>query len=71
MTARNPYAFRPHPGLRRGVSTEAPLPTRLVSNEEFVPLPQTPATVRPPDDRPKPSSCRYRDDRSALFRSGG
>ena len=29
--------------LRRGLRTEIPLPTRLVSNEEFPPLPQTPA----------------------------
>jgi predicted TIM-barrel fold metal-dependent hydrolase len=29
--------------MRRGLSTELPLPTRLVSNEEFPPLPQTPA----------------------------
>jgi predicted TIM-barrel fold metal-dependent hydrolase len=43
MTARNPYAFRPHRGLRQGLATEVPLPTRLVSNEEFPPLPQTPA----------------------------
>ena len=43
MTATNPYAFRPHRGLRRGLSTEVPFPTRLVSNEEFPPLPQTPA----------------------------
>jgi predicted TIM-barrel fold metal-dependent hydrolase len=27
--------------MRRGLSTEVPLPTRLVSNEEFPPLPQT------------------------------
>ena len=43
MTAHNPHAFRPQRGLRRGVRTEVPLPTRLVSNEEFPPLPQTPA----------------------------
>jgi hypothetical protein len=43
MTALNPYAFRRHGGLHRGLSTEAPLPTRLVSNEEFPPLAQTPA----------------------------
>ena len=29
--------------MRRGLSTELPLPTRLVSNEEFPPLPQTAA----------------------------
>jgi hypothetical protein len=38
----NPFAFRVRPGMRQGLSTEAPLPTRLVSNEEFPPLPQTP-----------------------------
>jgi predicted TIM-barrel fold metal-dependent hydrolase len=43
MTADNRYAFRLRPGFRRAVSTELPLPTRLVSNEEFPPLPQTPA----------------------------
>jgi predicted TIM-barrel fold metal-dependent hydrolase len=37
----NRRAFRIHPGLRRGLCTEVPLPTRLVSNEEFPPLPQT------------------------------
>jgi len=29
--------------MRRGLRTEIPLPTRLVSNEEFPPLPQTAA----------------------------
>ena len=37
------HAFRVLPGMRRGLSSEIPLPTRLVSNEEFPPLPQTPA----------------------------
>src|SRR5262245_61998541 len=43
MTTRNPHAFEIRPGLRRGLRTEIPLPTRLVSNEEFPPLPQTSA----------------------------
>ena len=43
MTARNPYGFRPDRHLRRGLRSEVPLPTRLVSNEEFAPMPQTPA----------------------------
>jgi uncharacterized protein len=43
MTRRNPYAFRLRRGMRRGLATELPLPTRLVSNEEFPPLPQTAA----------------------------
>jgi uncharacterized protein len=43
MTHGNRHAFRLRPGMRRGLATELPLPTRLVSNEEFPPLPQTPA----------------------------
>jgi len=39
----NRHAFRIRPDMRRGLQTEVPLPTRLVSNEEFPPLPQTPA----------------------------
>ena len=35
-----------HLTLRQGLRTEVPLPTRLVSNEEFVPLPQTRAQRR-------------------------
>jgi predicted TIM-barrel fold metal-dependent hydrolase len=43
MSADNPLAFRVHAGMRRGLHTEIPLPMRLVSNEEFPPLPQTAA----------------------------
>lgn len=43
MTLKNRHAFRVRPGMRRGFCTEVPLPTRLVSNEEFPPLPQTAA----------------------------
>ena len=46
MTTRNRYAFRVLPGMRRGLASETPLPTRLVSNEEFPPLPQTPEQRR-------------------------
>jgi uncharacterized protein len=46
MEGENRYAFRLGPGLRRGVRTEVPLPTRLVSNEEFAPLPPTAAQRR-------------------------
>ncbi|PYO31332.1 MAG: hypothetical protein DMD86_12850 [Candidatus Rokuibacteriota bacterium] len=35
--------------MRRGLRTEVPLPTRLVSNEEFPPLPQTAAQRRVED----------------------
>lgn len=49
MTTRNPYAFHVRPDMRRGLRTETPLPTRLVSNEEFPPLPQTPAQRRVED----------------------
>lgn len=43
MMAEHRHAFRLRPGLRRGLRSEVPLPTRLVSNEEFPPLPQTAA----------------------------
>jgi len=43
MTIPNRHAFRIHPRMRRGLCTEVPLPTRLVSNEEFPPQPQTAA----------------------------
>ena len=43
MTDGNPHAFHLRPGMRRGYRSEIPLPTRLVSNEEFPPLPQTAA----------------------------
>jgi uncharacterized protein len=43
VTATNPHAFRLRPGMRRGYRSEIPLPTRLVSNEEFPPLAQTAA----------------------------
>lgn len=39
----NRRAFRVRAGMSKGLQTEVPLPTRLVSNEEFPPLPQTPA----------------------------
>ncbi|HEV2057059.1 MAG TPA: amidohydrolase family protein [Methylomirabilota bacterium] len=50
MTNQNPHAFRIRPGMRRGLRSEIPLPTRLVSNEEFPPLPQT-AAQRAVEDR--------------------
>jgi hypothetical protein len=50
MTVPNRYSFRIRPGMRRGLRTEVPLPTRLVSNEEFPPLPQT-AAQREVEDR--------------------
>jgi len=37
----NPLAFRVGPGMRQGHQSEVPIPTRLVSNEEFQPIPQT------------------------------
>ena len=50
MTNDNPHAFRITRGMRRGLRSEIPLPTRLVSNEEFPPLPQT-AAQRAVEDR--------------------
>ena len=46
MTNQNRYRFRVGPGMRRGHSGLAPIPTRLVSNEEFPPIPQTPEQRR-------------------------
>ena len=46
MTDGNRHAFELRPGMRRGISSAVPLPTRLVSNEEFPPIPQTPAQRR-------------------------
>src|SRR2546422_11618467 len=43
MTASNRYGFQVRPGMRQGLRSAVPLPTRLVSNEEFPPIPQTPA----------------------------
>jgi len=43
MMKLNRHAFRVRPGMRQGLQTEIPIPTRLVSNEEFQPLPQTAA----------------------------
>jgi hypothetical protein len=43
MAMQNRYSFRIRPRMRQGLCTEVPLPTRLVSNEEFPPQPQTAA----------------------------
>ena len=39
----NRRAFRIRPGMRKGHQSEVPVPTQLVSNEEFPPMPQTAA----------------------------
>ncbi|TLY39475.1 MAG: twin-arginine translocation signal domain-containing protein [Nitrospirae bacterium] len=43
MAMINRYRFAVRPGMRKGITTRSPIPTRIVSNEEFLPLPQTPA----------------------------
>ena len=43
MTAQPGQGFAITSDLRQGLRSEIPLPTRLVSNEEFAPLPQTAA----------------------------
>jgi len=50
MTVQNRHSFRIRPNMRRDLCTEVPLPTRLVSNEEFPPQPQT-ATQREVEHR--------------------
>jgi hypothetical protein len=75
MTTGNPHAFRVRPGMRRGLRTEVPLPTRLVSNEEFPPLPQT-AEQKQVEDRILAAAGRLAprlglDRREFLRTSGG
>src|SRR5437870_5927768 len=75
MRHDNPQAFHVHAGMRRGIRTETPLPTRLVSNEEFPPLPQTPAQ-RAVEDRILAEAARLAPRlglgrREFLRRSGG
>ncbi|HEY4908577.1 MAG TPA: amidohydrolase family protein [Methylomirabilota bacterium] len=75
MTNSNPHAFRIRPGMRRGLRSEIPLPTRLVSNEEFPPLPQT-AAQRTVEDRILDEAGRLAprlglSRRDFLRRSGG
>jgi uncharacterized protein len=41
MTVGNRHAFHVRPGMHRGFTSDIPLPMRLVSNEEFPPIPQT------------------------------
>ena len=43
MAMINRSRFAVHPWMRKGSTTRSPIPTRIVSNEEFPPLPQTPA----------------------------
>jgi predicted TIM-barrel fold metal-dependent hydrolase len=43
MASPTRHAFEVRPGMHRGLRSDVPLPTRLVSNEEFPPLPQTAA----------------------------
>jgi uncharacterized protein len=75
MTAQNRYGFRVGPGMRRGLSSAVPIPTRLVSNEEFPPIPQTPAQRRV-EDRILAEAARLAprlglSRRQFLSRSGG
>src|SRR2546426_5224294 len=43
MAVPNHHAFRIRPNMRQGLCTEVPLPTRLVSNKDSPPHPQTAA----------------------------
>src|SRR5499433_2204918 len=75
MPHLNPHAFRVHAGMRRGYRSEIPLPTRLVSNEEFPALPQT-AAQRQVEDRILAEAGRLAprlglSRREFLRRSGG
>lgn len=74
MHDRNPHAFRVRRDMRLGWRSETPLPTRLVSNEEFPPLPQTrrqrevEARILAEADRLAPGLGL---DRRAFLRTGG
>jgi len=75
MANDNPHAFQIRAGMQRGLRTEVPLPTRLVSNEEFPPLPQT-AAQRQVEDRILAEAARLAprlglSRREFLRRSGG
>jgi uncharacterized protein len=75
MTSQNRHAFQLRPGMRRGLRSEVPLPTRHVSNEEFPPLPQT-AAQREVEQRILAQAARLAprlgvSRREFLRRSGG
>jgi predicted TIM-barrel fold metal-dependent hydrolase len=75
MANENPHAFQIRAGMQRGLRSEVPLPTRLVSNEEFPPLPQT-AAQRQVEDRILAEAARLAprlglNRREFLRRSGG
>src|SRR5213593_1813648 len=75
MTAPNRYGFQVRPGMQQGLRSAVPLPTRLVSNEEFPPIPQTPAQ-RQVEDRILAEAERLAprlglSRRDFLSRSGG
>jgi len=44
MPNRKPFSARL--GMKQGVTSRSPMPTRIVSNEEFIPPAQTPAQAR-------------------------
>jgi uncharacterized protein len=75
MTALNRHGFHVRPGMQQGLRSAVPLPTRLVSNEEYPPIPQTPAQRQVEDrilaqaDRLAPRLGLSR--REFLSRSGG
>jgi hypothetical protein len=75
MSLEHPHGFQVDHGMRRGLRSEIPLPTRLVSNEEFAPLPQT-AAQRHVEDRILAQAARLAprlglSRREFLRRSGG
>src|SRR5258705_3149032 len=75
MTAPNRYGFQVRPGMRQGLRSAVALPTRLVSNEEFPPIPQTPAQ-RQVEERILAEAARLAprlglSRRQFLSRSGG
>jgi predicted TIM-barrel fold metal-dependent hydrolase len=71
---RNPHEFRVSPGMRQGMTSASPLPTQLVSNEEYNPLPPSPAQLEVERRINTTADCMARRlgiDRRAFLRSTG
>jgi uncharacterized protein len=74
MTRVNRNLFTVRPGMTQGFTSGSPIPTRIVSNEEFNPLPQTPEQARVEcliERAAEVASRRLGMSRRAFLRTGG
>ena len=74
MTRVNRNLFTVRPGMTQGFTSGSPIPTRIVSNEEFNPLPQTPEQARVEcliERGAEVASRRLGMSRRAFLRTGG